>query len=292
MKRILVLLTTVLICFIFAGCDSDSSIQIAATTLPVYEFTSALCEGTEIQVTQLITEEVSCLHDYSLQVKQMQVIDEAELIIISGAGLEDFLDDILSEKQNVVDASSGIPLLCSDTGESNHAHSEHSHQQDPHIWLSPANALQMSANICDALSKNYPNQAEIFRENYRKLSEKFHVLNDYANSQLSNLSCRSIITFHDGFRYMADAFDLSILHAIEEESGCEASAAELVALINIVSEHKLTAIFTEKNSSGAAASIISAETKVKTFTLDMAMSGDSYFTAMYHNIDTLKEALQ
>ena len=29
----------------------------------------------------------------------------------------------------------------------------------------------------------------------------------------------------------------------------------------------------------------------ESFSLDMAMAGDSYFEAMYHNIDTIKEAL-
>ena len=101
-----------------------------------------------------------------------------------------------------------------------------------------------------------------------------------------------MITFHDGFSYMAEAFDLTILHAIEEESGSEASAAELIELINLVSKHNVNAIFTEKNSSGAGASVIAAETNTKTYALDMALSGDSYFTAMYHNIDTLKEALK
>jgi hypothetical protein len=40
-----------------------------------------------------------------------------------------------------------------------------------------------------------------------------------------------------------------------------------------------------------AARIIAAETGVSLYALDMAMSGDSYFEAMYHNIDTIKEAL-
>ena len=42
----------------------------------------------------------------------------------------------------------------------------------------------------------------------------------------------------------------------------------------------------------AAASIIAKEAGINTYALDMAMSGNSYFTAMYHNINTLKEALQ
>ena len=41
-----------------------------------------------------------------------------------------------------------------------------------------------------------------------------------------------------------------------------------------------------------AARIISAETGIPCYQLDMAMAGDSWFSAMEHNIDTLKEALE
>ena len=51
-------------------------------------------------------------------------------------------------------------------------------------------------------------------------------------------------------------------------------------------------VFTEISGSDACAKIISAETDTAIFALDMAMSGDSYFDAMYHNIDTIKEALK
>ena len=50
-------------------------------------------------------------------------------------------------------------------------------------------------------------------------------------------------------------------------------------------------IFTERNGSTSAAGVISRETGVTVYSLDMAMAGDSYFDAMYRNIDTIKEAL-
>ena len=56
-------------------------------------------------------------------------------------------------------------------------------------------------------------------------------------------------------------------------------------------EQSLPAIFTEASGSTSAAGIIARETGCGIFTLDMAMAGDSYFDAMYHNIDTIKEAL-
>ena len=301
MKRFLLLL---FVCaLVFTGCQSDSQpAQIAATTLPVYEFTSALCDGTGITVTRLVTEEVSCLHDYSLNVRQVRAAEAAELIVISGAGLEAFLDDLLLNAE-IVDASTGIPLLAPEEGHHDHGHEEddhhhedehhgHSHEEDPHIWLSPANAMAMAENICEALCETYPEYRDTFRTNLSSLVEKIAQVKQYGEEALSSLSCRELITFHDGFAYFADAFGLSILEAVEEESGSEASARELIHLIEEVEHHNLPAIFTEKSGSISAASIIARETGCESYCLDMAMTGDSWFDAMYRNIDTIKEALQ
>lgn len=293
MKKIVKLFSVIFLCFLLFGCGKKtSSVQIAATTLPVHEFTSFLCQGTDITVSRLITENISCLHDYSLQVSQMRIIEQADLVVISGAGLEDFLDDALHSATSVLDASADIELLCSDEDPA-HAHEDHDfHAADPHIWLSPENAKKMSYNICQGLIENYPQYADIFSENLIQLTQKLEALRVYAAENLTSLSSRELITFHDGFSYMAEAFDLTILQSIEEEAGSEASAAELTELIKLVSEHNIHAIFTEKNGSSAGASVIAAETGAAIYQLDTALSGDSYFTSMYHNIDTLKGALQ
>ena len=282
-----------LLCSLFLGCVPEKkNIQIAATTLPVYEFTSLLCQDTDISVVRLVTEDISCLHNYSLQTQQMRLIEQADMIVVSGAGLESFLDDVLTTATNVLDASKGIQLHCNTKNHSHDDAIEHHHTSDPHIWLSPKNAAIMADNICNALVEQYPQYADIFIDNNRILSDSISEVSDYAASQLENLSHREIITFHDGFSYMAEAFDLKILYAIEEESGSEPSARELITLIEMIQSHQLPALFIEKNNPGSAAMIISDEINIDVFSLDMALSGDSYFTAMYHNIDTLKEALK
>lgn len=291
------LIPFVLICILLASCAPVSEAQVAATTLPVYQFTSALCEGTPITVTRLITEEVSCIHDYTLTVQQMRSIEGAEMVVMSGAGLEEFMEEALESAEIVVDSSAGIELLEGSChhhheDEAGHGHEQdHSHELDAHIWLAPDNAAVMIGNIASALAQSYPEYGEIFLDNAALLYEQIHTLKEYAARQLSSLSSREIITFHDGFGYLAHAFDLEILEAIEEESGSEPSAQELIELIGTVEHHHVAAIFTETNGSSAAASVISAETEVPVFTLDMAMSGISWFDSMYHNIDTLKEAL-
>lgn len=293
MKRLIRLLIGLMLLGLLAGCaENGSNAQVAATTLPVYDFTLRLCEGTPITVTRLVTEQVSCLHDYSLNVRQVRAVEAAEMVVISGAGLEEFLGDLLLDAP-IVDASQGINLLCPEEDHEGHDHDDgHHHEEDPHIWLSPENAKQMAQNICTGLSEQYPAYAQTFAQNLTGLQEDLDALLQYGKQQLETLSCRELITFHDGFSYFAQAFDLTILEAVEEESGSEASAKELIHLIEEVEHHSLPAVFTEKSGSVSAADVISRETGCAVYTLDMAMAGDSYFDAMYHNIDTIKEALQ
>lgn len=291
MKQKALILALLLLAALLPGCDSgEAPAQVAATTLPVYQFTSQLCEGTGITVTRLVTENVSCLHDYSLNVSQVRAAEAAQVIVISGAGLEDFMEDLLSSAPALIDSSAGIPLSgCEHFHEHAHDHG-HSHEQDAHIWLSPSNAKIMAENIFHGLCKQFPEYAGAFETNHSALQVKLDSLQSYGEEQLQFLFCRELITFHDGFSYFAEAFDLNILEAIEEESGSEASAQELKHLIGVIREHKLPGIFTETNGGTASAQIIAAETGVTVHTLDMAMSGDDYFMAMYHNIDTIREA--
>ena len=285
-KRYLFLILLVLF---LSGCSQNKYEQIAATTLPVYEFSSILCENTGITVARLITENISCLHDYTVQVSQMRTIEGAQAVVLSGAGLEEDFKDVLRSANRIIDASMDLNLPCDE--EHNHKQDSHHHTQDPHIWLSPENAKQMCITICRELSDLYPEHKLQFEQNLVELLAQLDALELYGKTTLQNLKCYDLITVHDSFRYFAESFGLNIIKAVEEESGSEASAMELIELINLVKSKQLPAIFTEVNSSTSAAEVIAYETGVPIYTLNMAIAGNSYFDAMYHNINTIKEAL-
>lgn len=275
LSRLLLIFCVILL----TGCGRQQPVQIAATTLPVYEFTAALCEGTGLTVGRLINDSVSCLHDYSLSVDQMRAAQQAQVIVISGAGLEKFMEDVLEGKEHIIDSAAGLELL---PGEE---------EFDPHIWLSPTNAKVMAQNIYCGLCREFPEKQDAFAQNWPLLEQRLTALEQYGNAQLSCLSGRSMITFHDGFSYFAKEFSLEILAAMEEESGSEAPASQLKELTNLVREYR-PAVFVETNGSDSAARVLARETGCEIYTLDMAMAADSYFAAMEHNIDTVKEALQ
>jgi zinc transport system substrate-binding protein len=230
----------------------------------------------------MVTEQVSCLHDYTLTTTQMKKLEQADLVVLSGAGLEDFMDSALGgvPAEDLVDSSEGIALI----------------DGDPHIWLDPERFSQQAENIALALMERYPDQAETIRGNADALEQQLLSLKTELNTALSDISCREIVTFHDGFTYLADAFDLTILAAIEEEEGAEASAAELKEIIDLVESYQLSAVFGERNGSTNALEIVSRETGVKTGVLDMLMSGDNgpdaYVTGMRENITVIGDALR
>lgn len=271
-KLFAVVFTLLVLC----SCSKKApAAPIAATTAPVAQFTRAVVEGTGLTVAQVVTDSVSCLHDYALSVGQMEAISGSRVTVISGAGLEEAMEDALTGAKSVIDCSAAI-----------------SHDGDPHYWLSPNEAIAMVRTIRDGLAEVYPEHTDTFRANADFYIRELEVLQAYGEAQLADLSCRELVTFHDGFGWMAKAFDLDILAAIEEESGSEASAQTLIDMIELVHAHNLPAVFTEVHGSSAAASVIAAETGVAVFSLDMAMGERDYLQAMYSNIDTLKEALQ
>ena len=270
------------------GCSAPAETpQVMATTKPVYDFTSRICAGTGISVGLLINESVSCLHDYSLSVNQVRNAEAAQVMVISGAGLEEFMEDLLDECDTVIDSSVQIPMVDCTVEHPDH---DHHHEHDAHIWLAPENAKLMAQSICAGLCDAYPEHTERFQTNLAQLEKDLDDLQTYGEETLRSLRCRELVTFHDGFGYFAQAFDLTIAEALEEESGSEASAKELIYLIELIQTHGIPAVFTEVNGSVSAATTICAEIGISAYTLDMGMTGD-YFEIMRNNINAVKEAL-
>ena len=268
----------------------DGTLHILATTYPVYLFTTAVTEGAEdVEVSLLVNQPTSCLHDYTLTVSDMRAIEKADVLVMNGAGLEDFMGDALAASDAaVIDCSEGIELLPA-LGHEGH---DHDTEYDPHIWMCEESALVMMNNILHGLGALDEKNLDCYRENAAAAA----ALVPEDDARMENLACPYLITFHDGFQYFALDNGLNLLKSIEEEEGAEASAAEIQEVVDLVREYEIPAIFTERNGSEATARAISRETGCAVYQLDMIMSGDGtgiqpYLDAMQKNIDTIAEAL-
>lgn len=295
--------------FILSACGAPSSpeedgadaLQIVATTYPVYLFTTALTEGLEdVEVTLLVQEPLSCLHNYTLTVGNMKAIEKADMIAINGAGLEDFMQDALAQSTaQIIDCAKDIELLPAQ----GHEGHDHDTEYDPHIWMDPDRALEMLKNLASALAGLDPDHAQVYQTNLEGASSLLHTSAATAAQELAAIatghasldsvtSQLELITFHDGFQYFAQAFGLDLLKAIEEEEGSEASAAEIKEIVALIETHQLSAIYTEVNGSAATADAIARETGVAVYPLDMIMSGEGtgirpYLDAMTKNLQII-----
>ena len=268
---------------LLSGCADGSraaQADILATTAPMAQIAGAVTAGSGLTVGTLISEPVSCLHDYALSVAQMEAVEQAKLVVCSGAGLEDFMGDALAGCETVIEASAGLELLPGEEGEA-----------DPHVWLAPENMIAMTRTVEAALAGLYPAQAALFAENADVLCRQLEELQTYGEEQLAELTCRKLVTFHDGFAYFARAFGLEIAAAMEIEAGSEPSARELEEIIRLIQAQDIPAVFTEINGTADAAELVARETGCAVFSLDTAIRTTNYLSAMRRNIDTIKEAL-
>lgn len=318
-RKALCLFLTAALALGCAGCarqtaKDSASLRVVASTYPLYALASAVAAGADgVEVSRLNTGEVSCLHDYTLTVADMRRLEQADLLLLNGAGLEEFLDDVLDQLDpgSVADCSAAIDLLEGAGGhhseeEADGHEDDHDHAHDPHYWMDPRNAAAAAALIAERLSAADPEHAALYASNAAQVTQ---ALNDsYAAwcAQLGELSCRALITFHDGFRYFAEAFGLELLFSMEEEDGATASAHDILTASALVREYALPAVFMERNGSGAAARAVSGETGAAVSTLSMLMDGPDvpadadavgvltavYLSPMEENITTLAEVLK
>ena len=279
--------------------EDQNTKTVVATTYPVYLLAGSVLKDTQgITLELMVDEPVSCLHDYTLSVPDMQLLERSDALLLSGAGLEDSMASALDRVPSVlrVDCAQGIDLL--PMAESGHTSDDgHDHDHDPHIWLDPNRACQMLDNIAQGLAQLDESQADLFQANAKAAAQEITTAYQEIKTSLEGLSCRELVTFHDGFSYFAQAFDLTILHAIEEEAGSEASAQEVSAILEDMKAHQIPAVFTEVNGADATAQLISRETGAKVAALDLLMSGPKedpsvslYIDGLRRNADTILEA--
>lgn len=273
-----------------ANTTDDGTLRIACTTYPVYLMAHAVAQDVEnVTVSLVIDQQVSCLHNYTLTISDMKAVEAADYIAINGAGMEEFLGDVL-ENREILDCSGGIELL----------YNEEEQEDDPHFWLSPANAALMAQNLADGLSHIDSAHEELYQANLDGIRTELTAFQQEQAARLEGLPHRELITFHDGFSYFAEAFDLEIAAAVEEEEGSEASARRIRELVEVVDEYHLPAVFTEYNGSDSAARALSGERGLAIYPLSMGMSRDlvpeelsgldAYEWVISGNIDTLLEA--
>ena len=293
MKKIFLLLTIILT-FAFTGCGGnpdDGKLKIVTSFYPMYLDAINIAGGVEgVEVTNLTAPQTGCLHDYQLTTEDMKKLERADIFIVNGLGMENFLDKVTQERKNlkIIDASKSDEIYLLKDGD----------KVNPHVWMSVTYAMQQVKAISSQLCELDPDHADAYKKNTLEYLNKLSTLRDEMHFALDNLPNKDIVTFHEAFPYFAAQFKLNIAGVMEREPGTEPTPQELADTIKIVNNLPVKVLFTEPQYSPKAAETIARETGAKIYQLDPITTGESipenanaYIDGMKKNMQTLVEAL-
>ncbi len=285
--------------------SNSKELRVICSFHPIYVFAQNVVPGVDsVKLNCLLPANIGP-HDYTLTPGDMKKIAQADLFLINGLGLEEFISDTIkttNPKLRIIETSKDIkPILTrgAEDEESENEHDEHEHHKhcmyNPHTWVSPKSAIIQVRNIQRALSEIDPVNSEKYRANSEKYIAKLQKLvNDF--TQLSKtVKNRRFVTFHDAFDYFARDFNFEVVDVIEVVPGQEPSAGELSKMSQRIKSLKAKAIFSEPQYPERVALLLSKETGIQVYQLDPAATGDSkpdaYERIMRKNLETLKKAL-
>lgn len=309
MKRYLLLICSIMFVFLLSSCNNanNSSLNksptdkftIVTSFYPMYIFTRNLTKDIpNVEVINMTKETTGCLHDYQMSPLDIKTLENANLLVINGAGMESFIDKVTSQLPNlkILDTSKGIKLIKNEYTQKTPTKQNDRLIYNPHIFVSITNAIKQSNTIADNLIQLDPKNKSYYANNRKIYVGKLDALRTKMHAELDKYKGTKIITFHEAFPYFASEFGLKIAAVIEREPGSEPSARELSNTIDMVNSTGIKALFAEPQYPTRSAEVISNETGAKVYILDPVVTGDinnidTYTLKMEQNLKTLKEAL-
>ncbi|QVW23330.1 metal ABC transporter substrate-binding protein [Pseudomonas hormoni] len=249
--------------------------------------------GEHIQITNMVGPDADA-HTYEPTPDDAKALLKARLIIKNGLGFEQWLDRLVTStetKASVINASRGvIPRSLDEDGET---------VPDPHAWHNLANTELYISNITKALIAADPANQTDYERNSQAYLKQIYALLAEAKAKLGSLppGNRKIVTSHDAFGYLGQAYGIDFMAPQGLSTEREPSAAEVAALITQIRQAKVKAVFMENIKDARLLKQIADESGAHIggtlYSDALAASGPaSTFAGLFeYNLNTLYEAL-
>jgi len=246
-----------------------------------------------IQITNMVGPDADA-HTYEPTPDDAKALLKARLIIKNGLGFEPWLDRLVTSTETraqVISASHGvIPRSLDEDGET---------VPDPHAWHNLANTELYIANITKALIAADPANTADYERNIQVYLKQVYALLTEAKAKLGSLppGNRKIVTSHDAFGYLGQAYGIEFMAPQGLSTEREPSAAEVAALITQIRQAKVKAVFMENIKDARLLKQIAEESGAQIggtlYSDALAANGPaSTFTGLFeYNLNTLYNAL-
>jgi zinc transport system substrate-binding protein len=264
--RVMPLLVLLLLVPLLSGCvsqkETTAQIKVATTIIPLGEFVHAV-GGDRVSVTVLVPPGAEP-HTFEPSPSQIREVADADIYAENGAGLESWMDSILNvnPRMLVVDTSKGVSLTAgtSETGSGGRI------AMDPHIWLSPRDAVFQVRNICDGLTRVDPAGKDYYANNRDNYIIKLKELDAYLNSTFEGSKKKKFVVLHPAWTYFARDYGLTQIAIDVEEK--EPGPRYLTEVVNAALANNITTVFVEPQYNPKMAEVISKEINGKVVSID------------------------
>jgi zinc transport system substrate-binding protein len=272
----------------------SSKIQVTTSFYPLYFFANQI-GGDKADVLN-ITPAGAEPHDYEPTPSDIASIENSNMLILNGGGLEAWGDNIkknINPKQTLV-VTAGENLTNQRVAE------DGKDIVDPHIWLAPPLASEMVDKILAGFMQVDPANKDYYQMNATKFKTELAGLDSEYKNGLANCASKDIVTSHAAFGYLSTVYGLHQVPISGLSPDAEPSPKQLADVADFVKKNNVHYIFFESLVSPKLSETIARETGTKTIVLDPIegitqedlAKGTNYITVMESNLKALETVLQ
>ena len=285
---------------LLSGCSRSGSaaevdrVSVVASFYPLAEAASRV--GGDLVSVENLTPPGVEPHDLELAPDDIEAIATADVIVYLGGGFQPAVEDALAEAEHAVtvDALNAVATNAAPASEA-----EEGLTVDPHVWLDPARYEEIVRAVADALAKADPANEATYAANAQAYVAEIAALDEEFRTGLSDCERTTIVTSHEAFGYLADAYGLTQVGILGLSPEAEPDPRRLAELRDLVEREGVTTIFAEELVSPKVAETLASEAGVQVAVLNPIESltdaqekaGEDYLSVMRENLDTLRKAL-
>jgi zinc transport system substrate-binding protein len=304
-----------------AGSAHAEVPNVVVSIKPIHSLVASIMQG--LGEPALIVEGAASPHTYSMKPSNASALENANIIFWVGHGLEAFLEKPLESlgsgaKIVELDDAPGLEKLkfreggafeahddgdeheASAEGGEDHAHEEgHHHEEgefDMHLWLDPANAKAMAAEIEKTLAAVDPDNAATYKSNLDALNMRLDALDKTLTESVAPIKDKPFIVFHDAYQYFEHRYHVKVAGSITVSPEVLPGAERLSEIHAKIVELGATCVFAEPQFEPKLVNVVLEGTPAKPGTLDpeaatLEAGPDLYFQLMQGIGTSLKTCL-
>lgn len=171
---------------------------------------------------------------------------------------------------------------------------------DPHVWLSPKQALVLADNIRRAFVEADPDHREIYERNHGLLAGRLAELDAKARQMADNAAKKTFIVSHASFGYLARDYGLTQIGVMGLSPDAEPTAGWLREVREEAGRLGIRYLLFEELVSPRVAETLAESLGIETLVLnpleglteEQLEAGEDYFSVMERNLTTLAVALE